>query len=105
MSLVIKRTDVLSYFNVGDKPAESQFAALINAMPMVYVETVALVADTDFTVTHGNAEKARIVQVVDSNGKEIGVSWRLDPTDLTNKVIINTAKAYTNAVVSILTSP
>jgi len=71
---------------------------------MVYNETVTLVANTDLTVTHGNAELARIVQVKDSDGKSIDINWRID-SGSTTSIILNSAKAYTDAVVSILTSP
>ena len=103
MALTITRAQHKANFETGDRPTSSQFAAMIDAFPMIYTETITLVADTDYTVTHGNAENARIVQVVDSNGKEIGVSWRRDPNDPTNKVIINVGKGYTDAEVSILT--
>lgn len=103
MAVTITRAQHKSNFNTGDKPTESQFSSLIDAFPMIYTETVTLVADTDYTVTHGNAENARVVQVVDSTGKQIDVVWRRDPLDPTNKVIINVAKGYTNAEVTILT--
>jgi len=105
MAITITRAQQKSNFESGDVPTQAQFAALINAFPMIYNETVTLVADTDYSVEHGNDENARIVQVTDSDGKSIGVNWRLDPLDPTNKVIINTGKAYTDAEVSILTSP
>ena len=103
MALVIKRTDISSYFQTGDAPNQAQFTAFIEAFPMVYNETVALSANVDTTITHGNAENTRIVQVTDSNGVSIGVNWRRDPSDPTNKVIINSGKAYASAEVSILT--
>jgi hypothetical protein len=103
MSVLITRTAIKSYFNSGDVPTEAQFSAFIDAFPMVYNETVTLAIDTDLTITHGTGENARIVQVVDSDGKSIGVNWRRDPSDPTNKVIINSGKAYTDAEVSILT--
>lgn len=103
MSLTITRAQHKLNFKTGSKPTESQFASLIDAFPMIYVEeSVTLVANTDFQVTHNGGEKARIVQVTDSNGQEIEVSWRRDPSDPTNKVLINSAKAYTGAEVSIL---
>lgn len=104
MALTITRAQHLQNFNTGDVPTEAQFAAIFRAFPMIYTETITL-SDGDNTVTHGNAENARIVQVVDSTGKNIACSWRRDSSDPTNKVIINVAKAYTNAEVSILTQP
>ena len=102
MAVVIKRTDLLGYFEKGNAPSQAQFAAFINAIPMMYTETVAIVANTDLTVTHGMGESAKMVQVIDSNGVSFGVTWRLDPSDPTNQIIINVGKAYTDAVVSIL---
>ena len=102
MALTITRANHKSNFNRGDVPSEAQFAALIDAFPMIYTEIVTLVTG-DNTITHGNSEKARIVQVVNSSGESIDVSWRRDSTDATNKVIVNVAKGYTDAEVSILT--
>lgn len=103
MSLTITRANQKLNFRTGSRPTETQFAALIDAFPMIYVEeSVDLVSNTDYVITHSNAEKARIVQVTDSDGKSIDVSWKRDPSDPTNKVIINSAKAYTGAEVSIL---
>ena len=103
MALTITRAQHKQNFQTGDRPTGSQFAAMIDAFPMIYTETVTLVANVDYSITHGNAENARIVQVVDSDGKYVSLNWRRDPSDPTNKVIINAAKAYTDAEVSILT--
>ena len=103
MAIAITRANIKANFNTGDTPTEAQFASMIDAFPMVYVETVSLVLDTDLSISHNNAERARIVQVTDSAGVAIDVSWRLDSSDPTNTVIINSGKAYANAVVSILT--
>ena len=103
MALTITRANHKLNFQKGDTPTEAQFAALIDAFPQIYSEVITLAADTDLTVTHGNSEKARIVQIVDSDGEQIDISWRRDPLDPTNKVILNSSKAYTDAEVSILT--
>ena len=103
MAVVIKRSDVIGYFQTGDAPNQAQFTGFIEAFPMVYTETVSLAANVDTTITHDNAENARIVQVTDSDGVSVGVNWRRDPSDPTNKVIINSGKAYSGAEVTILT--
>lgn len=103
MAITITRAQQKGNFQTGDRPTGSQFAAMIDAFPMIYTETVDVVANTDLTITHGNAELARIVQAVDSNGVAINLNWTRDPLDPTNKVIINSAKAYSSAEVSILT--
>jgi hypothetical protein len=103
MAVLIKRSDVISYFESGDAPNQAQFTAFIDAFPMVYAETVSIVANVDLEITHGIGENARIVQATDSDGIYIGMNWRRDPSDPTNKVIINSAKAYSNAEVTILT--
>ena len=103
MSLTITRANQKLNFKRGSKPTESQFSSLIDAFPIIYIEeSVSLVSNTDYQVAHNAGEKARIVQVTDSDGQEIEVSWRRDPIDPTNKVLINSAKAYTGAEVSIL---
>lgn len=104
MALTITRAQHLQNFNTGDTPTENQFAAVFRAFPMAYTDTISLVTG-DNTITHGNAEKARIVQAVNSSGESIEVNWRRDPSDPTNKVIVNMAKAYTDAEVTILTTP
>lgn len=103
MAFTITRAQHKQNFATGKTPSGSQFAALIDAFPMIYTATVTLVADTDLSVEHGNAENARVVQVLDSNGQQVEVTWRRDPLDPTNKVILNSAKAYARAEVSILT--
>jgi len=103
MSLAITRADVKAWFDTGDVPTAAQFKSLIDAFGMKYTETITLVADTDYTVTHGNAENALIVQVVDSNGVNVDIYWERDSSDPTNKVIINSSKAYASAEVTILT--
>jgi hypothetical protein len=103
MALTITRANHKLNFQKGDTPSEAQFAALIDAFPMIYSEEGITLTTGDNTFTHGNAEKARIVQVLDSDGKEIDVTWRRDPSDATNKVIVNVAKGYSNAEISILT--
>ena len=103
MAVLIKRSDVIGFFQTGDAPSQAQFTAFIDAVPMVYAETVSVAANVDTTITHGMSENARIVQVTDSAGISIGMNWRRDPSDPTNKVIINSAKAYSGAEVTILT--
>lgn len=103
MALTITRANHKQNFQRGDVPTAAQFAALIDAFPMIYTEESVSLSEGDNTFTHGNSEKARIVQVLDSNGQEIETTWRRDSLDPTNKVIINVAKAYTGAEVSILT--
>lgn len=102
MALTITRANHKLNFQKGDTPTEAQFSALIDAFPMIYTETVTLSAG-DNTITHGNAENARIVQAVNSSGESIDINWRRDSSDPTNKVIVNVAKGYTDAEVSILT--
>jgi len=102
MALTNTRAALKAFFNTGDVPTEVQFSTLIDAFPMVYTETITLVKDTDYTITHSAAEKARIVQVLDSNGEEFGVSWRRDSTDENNKIIINASVGKSNVEVNIL---
>lgn len=104
MALTITRAQHKLNFQTGSTPTASQFAALIDAFAMPYTETITL-ATGDNTITHGNAEKARIVQAVNSSGQSIDIVWRRDPSDETNKVIVNVAKGYTDAEVTILTQP
>ncbi len=102
MSLTNTRAAIKAMFTTAAVPVEAQFSAMIDAFPMIYTTTVSLVANTDLAVIHGNAEEAKIVQVKDSNGKNIPVNWRVD-SGSTTEVILNSAKAYTNVTVSILT--
>jgi hypothetical protein len=103
MAVVFKRTDIAAFFEKGDTPSQAHFMALVAAFPMVYNETVSLAANVDLEITHGIGENARIVQVTDSNGVSVGVNWRRDSSDPTNKVIINSGKSYSSAEVTILT--
>lgn len=103
MSISVTRASHKANFAAGAIPTAAQFSLLIDGFPMIYNETVTLVANTDYTITHGNAEKARIVQATDTAGEQIDITWRRDPADPTNKVIINSAKAETDAEISILT--
>jgi len=102
MSLAISRADLKSYFNSGDIPIEAHFHALIDAMPMIYKETTSIVKDTGLTVTHGNASKASIVQVLDSDGEQVEVSWKHVSGNETNAVEITSAFAITNAQINVL---
>lgn len=103
MSIAITRANIKAWFATGEVPAAAQFQSMIDAFPMKYKETVDLVSGVDYTITHGNAEKAVMVQVLDSAGAAIAVTWKQDPADLTNKVIINAASNYTGAQVTVLT--
>jgi len=102
MSLTFTRAGIKALFETGDVPTQSDFSTFIDAFPMIYSETVTLVADTDMSVTHDAGEKARIVQVLNSDGEELGVSWRRDPDDETNKVIINSGVSKSNVEINIL---
>ncbi|MGB0367933.1 MAG: hypothetical protein ACPGD8_00925 [Flavobacteriales bacterium] len=102
MAILNTRAQLLSKFATGAFPSESDFSALISQLPLIHTEPVTLLQNTDLEVTHSAGENARIVQLTDSTGKEINVSWRRDPSDPTNKIILNSGKAYASAEVSIL---
>jgi len=102
MAVIFNRAALISFFETGKAPNQAQFTALINSFSMKYSETVTLSANTDQSITHSMGENAGIVQVIDSGGVAVGVNWRLDAADPTNKVIINSGKAYSGASVTIL---
>tara|TARA_R110002096_G_scaffold194078_1_gene376193 strand:- start:807 stop:1118 length:312 start_codon:yes stop_codon:yes gene_type:complete len=102
MSIIISRNDLKNYFKSGDKPTSTNFQNLIDSIPMIYSETVDLVASTNYTITHGNATSARIVQALDSSTNKIAISWKRDPADPTNKIIINYPSTLTGVIVNVL---
>lgn len=102
MSLAITHSDLKTYFATGSIPTQGHFWALLASIPMVYEETATLVAGVDFTVTHGNGRTAKIVQVLDSSGVEIPVTWERDSANPTGAVIINDATGHTDAIINVL---
>ena len=103
MAVIFNRVTLKSYFDSGDAPSSSQFRAFIDAMAMKYTEVVTMASNTDTTITHSFGEEVGIVQAVDTDGIAVGVNWRLDSLDPTNKVIINSGKAYSGVSVTMLT--